>query len=218
MINISKRLQLVASFIPDNSYIIDVGCDHALLDIYLATTLNNIKILATDINQNPLKSAKTNIKKYNLENKIKIEQKNGINNLDKEVDTVVIAGMGGILISNILKNKNNLKNIKNIIVSPNNEFPCVRKTLIKNGYFIEKEELLIEKNKTYLVIKAIKGKNKKIDYFFGILNNKDLNTIYYFTKLLNKNTNIIEKLPKKYIIKKIKLKIENKKINKFLKK
>lgn len=218
MINISKRLQLVASFIPDNSYIIDVGCDHALLDIYLATTLNNIKILATDVNQNPLKSAKENIKKYNLEDKIKIEQKNGINDLDKEVDTVVIAGMGGILISDILNNRENLKNIKNIIVSPNNEFPCVRKTLIKNGYKIEKEELLIEKDKVYLVIKAIKGKSKRINYFFGTLKSHDLNTIYYFTKLLNKNINIIKKLPKKYLLKKIRLKIENRKINNFLKK
>ena len=217
MIKLSKRLQLVASIVPDNSCVIDVGCDHALLDIYLATTLTNIKILATDINQNPLKSAKINIKKYNLEEKIKIEQKNGIENLDKSIDTVIIAGMGGILISDILKNKKNLKNVDTIIVAPNNDFSSVRKTLIKNSYYIEKEELIIEKEKVYLVIKAVRGKSKKINYFFGTLKNNDLNTIYYYTKLLNTNKNILKKLPKKYIMKRLKLKIENKKILTFLK-
>ena len=218
MIKLSNRLQLVASFTPDNSNIIDVGCDHALLSIYLYQSLKNVKILATDINQNPLKSAKINLKKYNLEDKIKLEIKNGINNLDKDIDTIIISGMGGILISKILSNKESLKNIKTIILSPNNDFPIVRKTLKKLGFTIKDEKLLTEKKITYLVLKAEKGKEKRVYPFFGTLNNKDLETIYYYTKVLNTNTNIIKSLPKKYILKKIKLKRENKKIKKFLEK
>jgi len=216
MIKLSKRLQLVASFVPDNSYVIDVGCDHALLDIYLCQTKKNIKIIASDINEKPLQMAKENIKKNNLTGRIKVILNDGINNLDKNVDTIVISGMGGILISDILNNKDNLENIKNIIISPNNDFQIVRKTIKRLGFAIKKEKLLTEKKITYLVIKAIKGKSKKINTFFGTLNNQDLETIYYYTKILNTNTNILKKLPSKYIFKRIKLLKENKKIKKFL--
>ena len=55
--NIDNRLKRIADFIPSDSYILDVGCDHALLDIYLALNRKNIKLIASDINENPLKKA-----------------------------------------------------------------------------------------------------------------------------------------------------------------
>ena len=116
MIKLSKRLQLVASFVDDNASIIDVGCDHAHLSIYLVQNKSNINIVASDINPNPLNIAKENKKKYQLEDKIELELKDGINNLNKKIDTIIISGMGGILISNIINNKDNLKNIKTIIL------------------------------------------------------------------------------------------------------
>lgn len=214
---LSKRLERVASYVPDNSSIIDVGCDHALLDIYLYNKRKNIKIIASDINEKPLSIARENIKKHGLEDKIKVILNDGIKNIPSDIDTIVISGMGGVLISDILSDKNNLKNIKNLILCPNNDFPIVRKILYKNNFKIIKEELLTEKNITYLIIKAVSG-HEKINCFFGSLNNKDLEVIYYYTKLLNTNTNILKKLPKKYLIKKIKLKIENKRIKSFLEK
>lgn len=140
---LSKRLQTVASFVPDNSKIIDVGCDHALLDIYLMENLKNIQILATDINENPLKIAKTNLEKYNFQDKITLKQMNGIENIPNTIDTIIIAGMGGILITDILKPEK-LKNIKNIILAPNNEFQTVRRHLKKINFQIAKEELIID--------------------------------------------------------------------------
>ena len=71
MINLSKRLKKIADYIPENSRIVDIGCDHALLDIYLVQTKKTNQIIASDINPNALKNAKKNIKKYNLEDKIK---------------------------------------------------------------------------------------------------------------------------------------------------
>ncbi len=214
MIKLSKRLLLVASFVSDNSNIIDVGCDHAYLSIYLMETLKNSKIVASDINPNPLKIAEENIKKYGFQDKIKVELKDGITNLDKDIDTVIISGMGGILITKIL-DKNNLNNVKTLILSPNNDFLVVRKHLNKIGYEIKKEKIITENKITYLVLRAEKGK-KKNNCLFGTLKNNDLETIYYFTKLLNNNTNILKKMPKKYIIKRSKIKHENKKIKKFL--
>ena len=61
----SKRLLEIASLVPVHSTVVDVGCDHGLLDIYL-TLHRNCKCTASDINENCLKSARENIKKYSL--------------------------------------------------------------------------------------------------------------------------------------------------------
>ena len=90
--------------------------------------------------------------------------------------------MGGILITNILQ-KEKLTNIKNIILAPNNDFFIVRKHLNKLGYQIIKEQLVIDNQKTYLILKYQKGK-EKIDYYFGTLSNKNLETIYYYTNIV----------------------------------
>ena len=67
---ISKRLKTIAELVPNNSNVIDVGCDHALLDIYLALN-KNTTCIAIDINENALSNAVNNIKKYKLNNQIK---------------------------------------------------------------------------------------------------------------------------------------------------
>ena len=99
---LSKRLYTVASLIDKNKRVIDVGCDHAYLDIYL--TLNNLNnCLATDINKNAIKSAIENIKKYKLENKIEIKVTDGLKNIDvNKDDIIVISGMGTYTILDIL--------------------------------------------------------------------------------------------------------------------
>ena len=211
---ISKRLELIASYADDDSYIIDVGCDHAYLSIYLANTKRNIKILATDIKEGPLKSAKDNISKYGLENIIKLELKDGITNLDKDIDEVIISGMGGILITNILKKKE-LNNVKTLIISPNNDFELVRKHLNKIGYYIEKEQIVIDNKISYLIIKAKKG-NRRCNNLFGKLNKNRIETLYYFSNRMAINRKILKKLPKKYILKRVKLIIENKRIKRYL--
>ena len=104
MIKINNRLKCVASFIDKHDRaILDVGCDHAYLDIYL--TLNNEnKCIATDINKNALEIAKKNIKKYNLEDKIETKLTNGLTDIKvKDKDNIVICGMGTFTILEILK-------------------------------------------------------------------------------------------------------------------
>ena len=165
MIKLSKRLQLVASFVPDDCFLIDVGCDHALLSIYLKQTKKNIQIIASDIHDNPLKSAIQNIKKYNMEGEIKVLKKDGIENLEKEIDTVLISGMGGKLITKILNSKD-LNYVKNLILAPNNDFLLVRKHLNKIGFKIMEEKLITEKGITYLVIHAVVGYHKTNFLFF----------------------------------------------------
>ena len=115
--NLSKRLQAVATLVDIKSRVIDVGCDHAYLDIYL--TLNNEnKCIASDINKNALDIAKKNIKKYNLEEKIETKLTNGLTGIRvRKTDNIVISGMGTFTILDILKT-NKLSNT--LIISSNN--------------------------------------------------------------------------------------------------
>ena len=106
MIKISKRLEAISSLVPINSNIIDIGCDHALLDIYLYQKKISNKIIASDINANALNNAKENIKKNNLNDYIETRLGNGLDTLNKEdnIDTIIISGIGAHTIVGILKN------------------------------------------------------------------------------------------------------------------
>ena len=122
MNKLSKRLEVVASYVEDNSKVIDIGCDHGFLSIYLAEKYKNIKIIASDINENALNSAIANIKEAKETKKIDVRLGNGLDVVanPSEIDTVVIAGMGSNTIVGILKyDREKLANVKNIIIQSN---------------------------------------------------------------------------------------------------
>ena len=166
---INERLKRVASFVDDNSYIIDVGCDHALLDIYLVKNKKNIKALASDINEGPLKYAIKNIEKYNLSDKIKTSLANGISKINSNIDTIIISGMGTSSILDIIfSDKSKLSNIKKIIISSNNNWYLLRKTFMDNGYSILDEDIIKNVLKADFYKQAVKelGKLDYKDIFF----------------------------------------------------
>jgi len=211
---ISNRLKLIASFVDDNSYIIDVGCDHALLDIFLAKTKNNVKIIASDINKGPLDSAKKNIENYNLEDKIEIKLGDGISTISDSTDTIIISGLGGETIIDILKDKDKLKNIKTIVLSPHSAIYEVRQYITSIGFKIKNETLIYDQNKPYIIIKVIKGKEKYTDdqLFFGpiLIKNKDDCFYQYYKSLKDKDIKILENIPQnnQRIIRKLTKQIE----------
>ena len=184
MNKLSKRLEVVASYINDNSKIIDIGCDHGLLSIYLANKYKNIKIIASDVNENALSTAINNIKKEHLEDKIETRLGNGLDVVTPdEIDTVVISGMGANTIVGILKySTDKLVNVKDIIIQSNTDLYFLRKNVTKLGYYIEDETLVEDSNIIYTVIKFTKGK-KKYNY-------KEL---YLGPILIKKNDNLFKK-------------------------
>lgn len=198
--NLSKRLQAVATLVDIKSRVIDVGCDHAYLDIYL--TLNNEnKCIATDINKNALDTAKKNIKKYNLEEKIETKLTNGLTGIRvRKTDNIVISGMGTFTILDILKT-NKLSNT--LIISSNNNIDILRSEVINLGYYIDSEIFLIDKGKPYIIIKFIKGEKQynKIDIMLGPILKKN---IEYRKYIINKNKNILAKISRKKIFLRLK--------------
>ena len=137
MNKLSKRLQKIADFITDNAKIVDIGCDHGLLDIYIAKNRDNVKIIASDINQNALNNAIYNVNKYKLNNIIECRLSDGLKNIAKdEINTIIISGMGAHTIVGILyTGMNKLKYVDNIIVQSNNNIDFLRYKITKLGYY-----------------------------------------------------------------------------------
>ena len=204
MIKLSKRLEAISSLIPINSNIIDIGCDHALLDIYLYQKKISNKIIASDINKNALNNAKENIKKYKLNNYIETRLGNGLDTLHQEdnIDTIIISGMGVHTITGILKNSpKKLTKINTIIIQSNTKLPLLRKEITKLNYLIEDEIMVEDNKKIYTIIKFIKGKKKytKKEIYFGPIllkkrdklfienSKKELQRLNIYLKLLPKN-------------------------------
>jgi len=203
LINISERLKCVASFVLDDNKskrIIDVGCDHALLDIYLLQNNFELNIVASDVNQGPLDKAKENITKYSLLNKIELRLSDGIVSLNDDIDTVVISGMGKDTIVEILNDgKEKLLTVDKLVISSNNKFPDLRKDILKLGFIIDDEKIVYEDGKFYIIMKFIKGKNKYSikELYFGpcLLKSKDLLFEKYFNYLKEEKTKILSNLP-----------------------
>lgn len=179
---ISNRLKIIADMIPENSKVIDVGCDHGLLSIYLEKEKHCLCI-GTDINKNALESAKINKKKYQSD--IQLFLTDGLSDIDiKNNDYIVIAGMGTTTIKHIL-DSNNLSN--NLVIASNNQIYELRKYVVSLGYFIDEEKFVEDHQKKYVIIKFIKGEAKYslIDLEYGpkLKNNLEY-LIYELERLL----------------------------------
>ena len=213
MINLSKRLEAISSLVPNNSKVIDIGCDHGLLGIFLYQQKKGIKVIESDINKNALNNAKENIKKYGLVDNIETRLGDGLNSLKEsdDIDTIIISGMGAHTIVEILtKDINKLKGINTIIIQSNTKIELLRKEITKLNYLIEDEILIEDSKKIYTIIKFTKGKKKysKAEIFFGPILLKQNSALFK-----NKNEQELERLktlykslPKNKLIEKYKLK------------
>ena len=169
---LSERLLTIASLVKQGSVVADIGADHGQLSIYLVE--NNIcsKVFAVENKEGPYTILKTNTRRYP---EITVSFSDGISEVPDDVDTLVIAGMGGRLISSILlENKEKLNHIKYIIIDAHRDLEFVRQTLLDLGYEFEKE-ILVLGSVFYNVISVSKGskKLKPADLEFGFNISKD---------------------------------------------
>lgn len=214
MIKLSDRLSVIADYVDINATIIDVGCDHALLDIYLVQNKKIKKAVACDIKEGALNQARKNISIYNIDN-IDLRLSDGLDCINKEdnIDTIIISGLGDNKIINILNNNKKLHNIDTIIIQSNTGVNKIRKYLTKINYHIENEKLVKENNIIYTIIKFKKGyykySNKQLEYGPILIKEKSELFNELINNMINSNNRIINKLPNSKIIKKIKLIFKN---------
>lgn len=183
MIKLTNRLQTIADLVKKEDKVLDIGCDHGLLDIYLNE--NNIKVIASDINANALEQMKKNLIKYHIQNKMDIRLGSGLKTIENgEVDTIIMAGMGTETILSILQeDKEKLKRIKTIITQSNKDQEALRRGICRYGYYIKQEQVILDKNHYYTIILFQKG--------FRLYSKKDL---YLGPQLIKNSTPIYQKM------------------------
>ena len=143
---LSKRLKAISDLIEPNSKVIDVGADHAFLDIYL-NLYKNCQCLAIDKSKYSTKTAIDNALKYKAD--IKTITNDGLKNIKLNDEIIVISGMGT---RNIMKILNfDLKN--DLILSSHTNIEDLKEFLKNKEYYIYKE-VIVEEYKTYDVIYA----------------------------------------------------------------
>ena len=154
--SLDERLTLCASFVRQGKKVADIGTDHAYLPVYLVYTGKAVSAVATDINEGPLNSAKLNVEKYGLSDKIDLRLCDGLDKVTREdADDIIIAGMGGELIRDILKRCDFIKDSDvNLILQPMTKYEELIRYLYDNGFYISKQKACKAGSKIYTVILA----------------------------------------------------------------
>jgi len=196
---LSPRLRAVADMVPKCETLADVGCDHGYLPVYLVLTGKAERAVASDVNPGPLSRARRTVAGYGLGGKIDLILSDGLEKLPRdEIDAVVIAGMGGELIAEILK-----KDLQRgagcshfltarhappqVVIQPQTRADALRRFLAENGWMIADEDLALEGRKLYNIFSVKRG--------VEIIENE----IYYYIgkRLIEKNHPLLGELLKR---------------------
>ena len=153
---LSRRLQAVAGLVTAGYRVADIGTDHAYIPIHLAQSGKIPGAVAMDVNRGPLERAEENIREHQLEDRIKTRLSDGFSALKEgEADSAVIAGMGGGLVTRILKDGGCLvRTLKECILQPQSEIEKVRAFLLEEGFLFIKEDMVEEDGKYYPMMKV----------------------------------------------------------------
>ncbi len=177
---LSKRLWTVASMVRETGCLADIGTDHGYIPIFLVQQEKIKSAIAMDVKEGPLARARDNIRLYGLEDKIETRRSDGLEKLKEgEADSIVMAGMGGLLTIRILKaGQSILKGIKEFILQPQSEISEVRRFLQEQEYQIIEENMVEEEGKYYPMMRVVHGKMEpwtQIEYLYGkyLLERKD---------------------------------------------
>jgi tRNA (adenine22-N1)-methyltransferase len=186
MNNLSKRLSVASSLVRKNSRLADIGCDHGYVPAFLMKNGQISFCIASDINIGPLNSCKKLVESLQLKN-IDCRLSNGLDSIKPdEIDDILIAGMGGELITSILSKYDWVKD-KHLILNPMTHAEIVRKWLYDNGYVINNDLLVRDGGHIYNVFDATYNgeilQKSQADYFLGEI--KDFSEKDYFVHLLN---------------------------------
>ena len=188
---LSKRLFTIADFVPYGAYVCDVGTDHAFLPVFLSKSGRAKGVIATDINEKPLEAARKNIVRDKAEN-IKLRLCDGLAAVTKgEADTIIIAGMGGEVISGIISRCGWIKDSGiTLILQPMTSGEILRKFLFDNGFEITSEKAVFENGKVYSVILSrYTGRTFRAPdyyYFIGKTDPADKYGLRYIKKQLSR--------------------------------
>ena len=208
---LTPRLKYISELVSDGKKIADIGTDHGYIPISLLLDKKISFAILSDINRGPLNNAKKEVTKNNVQNYVDLRLGSGMETLrDGEVDQVIIAGMGGILISDIIEKKIELsKNLDKLILQPMQAPEELRRYLSKNGFKIIDEHFVREDHRIYEIIEAVYDKElltekqddegfeqkKYTQYIYSLFKNNGDKLIYtssYYENIKKKLDHIVK--------------------------
>ncbi|MDO4274714.1 MAG: class I SAM-dependent methyltransferase [Eubacteriales bacterium] len=155
---LSLRLSAIAEMVTEGNRLVDVGCDHGYLPVYLLLNKKIPGAIAMDVRTGPLSRAQEHIVQYGLEGYIETRLSDGLAALRPgEGNTLVIAGMGGPLMERILKDgKKQRESFRELILQPQSDIPRFRRFIRRQGWEIADENIVLEDGKFYPMMKVVK--------------------------------------------------------------
>lgn len=155
---LSPRLEAVARLVPPGKVAADIGTDHAYLPLYLVRENISPRVIAGEKNQGPLEKARKLVELYDLGERVLLRPGDGLEVIRPwdGIKVVIIAGMGGETISNILhKGRDKLKGLDLLILQPMTRLTFLRKWLLERGFIISQEKLAREGDRFYVIMEII---------------------------------------------------------------
>ncbi len=190
MIHLDNRLSRMAEMMTPGGRGIDVGTDHGYLAVSLVQQGRAASMLATDINEAPLASARSCIAENGLTDQIDTCLTDGLTSVDlRGVTDIFIAGMGGILITEILAARLPELEDKNLVLQPMTQAPALRQWLCRNGFAILQERCAVVSGKAYSILNArFDGQKQEAGLLFSLIgrtpeDGSDQATVYLQTLL-----------------------------------
>ena len=156
---LSRRLRTIIEMTGPAETAADIGTDHGFVPIALLSEGRAARCIAADIRKGPLARAREHLDDEGLSGRCSVRLGPGLSVLERdEADVIVIAGMGGLLIREILnEGREKLGKVKQLVLSPQTEVTAVRETVEALGFYIADEAMVEEDGKFYVVISAKKA-------------------------------------------------------------
>ena len=155
---LSNRLLACCSFVHPGDRVADVGCDHGYLGIHLLQNHIAGSVIASDVNEGPLQSARMNAAKFGVQEKMTFHLSNGVQNIPRDFDCMVCAGIGADTMISILDAAPWLKDPKyRLILQGQSKRPELRQWLYDAGYRSRRETLAKDGKFVYSIMEVTYG-------------------------------------------------------------
>ena len=153
---LSKRLNAVASMVTSGHVVCDVGCDHGYVSIFLVKTKKCPRVYALDVRKGPLERARKHIEAYACTDYIELMLSDGMKEMPAGIaDTLVCAGMGGKLVIKIISDSmEKVRGMKELVLQPQSEIGLVREFIRREGFVLADEDMVAEDGKYYPVLRV----------------------------------------------------------------
>ena len=156
---LSNRMHMVADLVMPGNVLADIGCDHGYLSVWLVREKRVSRAIAMDLREGPLAKAKESITFFHQNERIETRLSDGMDKLRPgEADCIVIAGMGGILMRDILQRGRECCALaKQLVLQPQSDPETVRSEIHNQGFYIADERACYEDGKYYVAFSCEKG-------------------------------------------------------------